>query len=449
MLDESQVVELARSLWSLHVGEYDRMETIRGYVAGERGAVSPPETASQDIKSLARMSVHNVLAPVRDAFCNNLSVTGLRSPDAQTGLVWELWQAHSLDGRQTEAHSYALTYGAGYVAVAPFEAGGDVQVRVRSPRYMCAAYSDPADRWPSYALEVWTDDSDPRVRVQRGLLYDAEAVYPIRLGDQPAVGTLPLSQLSLSIRMVDAPVPHGAGVCPVVRFQNGASEDGSPGEIEPLIGDQKALNEVNFDRLVVSRFGAFPQKWVTGWAPESRDEGLRASQADVWAFDNPDVRVGAVVAATVDAYHSVMNEMLSHIAMRAQVPLNTLDGKLTNLSAEALAMAEAPYQRKLAKKRELFGEAWEQVLWLLARYAGVQLDPSAEIEWHDAETRSFAMVVDGISKLAAIDGFPVEELLFLVPGMTRQRQESIRKKLAAAPLPPADSTPPVGGETAA
>jgi hypothetical protein len=88
------------------------------------------------------------------------------------------------------------------------------------------------------------------------------------------------------------------------------------------------------------------------------------------------------------------------------------------------------------------------VLWLLARYAGVQLDPSAEIEWHDAETRSFAMVVDGISKLAAIDGFPVEELLFLVPGMTRQRQESIRKKLGAAPLP-ADSTPPVGGETAA
>ena len=40
------------------------------------------------------------------------------------------------------------------------------------------------------------------------------------------------------------------------------------GEVEPLITEQRAINVVNFDRMIVSRFGAFPQKYAIGWAAE-------------------------------------------------------------------------------------------------------------------------------------------------------------------------------------
>src|SRR5690606_10147647 len=113
------------------------------------------------------------------------------------------------------------------------------------------------DEWPDYALETWTVGTGSRKKVH-GVLYDATHAYPVTMhGDA-------------RYSRVDAEdgKPHGFTVCPVIRFLNDRdAEDKVRGEVRPLIQDQCAINAVNFDRLIVSRVGAFPQKYIIGWAP--------------------------------------------------------------------------------------------------------------------------------------------------------------------------------------
>ena len=148
-----------------------------------------------------------------------------------------------------------------------------------------------------------------------------------------------------------------------------------------------------------------------------------------------------------------------------------LEAKIANDVAEmerrkALAAAEANQQRKLAAKRESFGGSWEQVLRLGAEMAAGgdaeavaenTADAGAEVVWRDTEARSFAAVVDGVTKLASA-GVPIEQLLTIVPGMTQQQIQGIKEamrggqvntlvdRLLAAPAPAADTvmpTPPI------
>lgn len=420
MLDDAEVFDAVRHLWSkwrLEIPEHDR---VYDYLRGKRGAAEVPEGAGRELEDIAKEAVKNVLTLVRDAFAQNLSVIGLRSPDeSENASAWALWQRFKLDARQSAIHRPAVSYGASYAI------GLKDEVRLRTPRQMFAVYEDPqTDEWPALALEVWTDHSGPKpARV--GRLYDEEFIYPLVVIGMSGVG----------VRVVEVgePIPHGADYCPVVRYVNDRdAEDVIVGEIAPLIPQQRAINAVNFDRLVVSRYGAFPQKYTIGWQP-SRDELIKASVARLAAFhDHPDdMQVGSWPAASVEPYNSILGEMLGHVAMTAQIPPSLLTGSLTNLSAEAIAMAEAPHQRKLKEKRRSLGESHEQLLRHLASLHDVEIADDAEVIWDETEARSFAQVVDGIVKLGTA-GVPIEELVADVPGWTQQRMTQVRAAIRRA-----------------
>lgn len=447
MLTPDEVTEIVGNLWTRHQSEVMAHDRAYEYVRGRRGVPEVPSGAGDELQDLAKMSVKNVLSIVVDSFAQNLSVNGFRSAESEVDdPVWDLWQAQRMDARQAEAHRAALTYGSAYVVVAP-----DGEFRVRTPRQMLAVYRDPSvDEWPVYALETWIENVG-NDRRRRGVLYDAEHFYEVDLGQLPRAemaGERSFTQRP-SARFVGEPIPHNAGVCPVVRFVNMRdAEDVVVGEVAPLLSLQRAINAVNFDRLVVSRYGAFPQRYVIGWAPSGPAELTKASMAHLMAFDETDVKVGNFAAAGVEAYNSILEEMVTHVAMEAQIPLAAF-GRMVNLSAEALAMAEAPHQRKLAEKRESFGESWEQVLRLAASLEGVEVSDDAEVLWRDSETRSFAQVIDGISKLHAA-GVPIEELLQDIPGWSKQRVDSakaaIRRAAGAVTLQALLSAPPAAVE---
>lgn len=418
-------IKAARELWQLHLQEKPRLDRIYDHMCDRDGLPVVPSDASDEVKRIARMSALNVLGLVRDSFAQNLSVVGYRSSTTGDDLApWELWQKNRMDARQAEIFRPALTYGCSYAAVLPGEHGP--VFRPRSPRQLLAAYSDPQlDDWPEIALETWVEVRGDK-RFRRGFLYTSDLVYPLDLG---VISDTNLSYIAPSL--AGEPFEHGVDVCPIVRFVSSRDGEGAVvGEVEPLLTLQREINNVNFDRLIVSRFGAFPQKVITGWSGTS-DEVLAASARRVWAFEDSEVDAKSFPAADPAAYTAVLNDLFEHVAMVAQISPSQVTGQIINVSAEALAAAEANQQRKLVSLRESFGESMEQMLRLGALMSGDSanaVDELADVVWRDTEARSLGAVVDAVTKLAAT-GVPVTQLLHMVPGMTQRQIQEIDRSL--------------------
>lgn len=467
-LDEEQLRALIANTWRLYLEERAWLDRIYEYLKGLRGAPEVPEGTGDEVKDLAKLSVFNVLSGIRDTWTRNLSVVGYRRSTAvENDPAWDAWQRNRMDARQKEVHKPAVSYGAAYVKVLKDEDGRPVWLP-RSPRQLLAVYRDPSvDLWPQFTLETWIDKTDAKPR-RLGAVMDDEWVYPFDLGDTPVLDPDPDHSKPFSVREFGSPYEHdgtfeGEPVCPVVRFVNDRdADDRIIGEIGPLILDQQAINSVNFDRLIVSRFGAFPQKVISGWSG-TPSEVLAASAKRVWTFDEPDVKAMSLPAASIAGYTELLESMKAAVYEKAGLS-PTKNGQLINLSAEALAMANQDQNEKLIDKRESFGESWEQVLRLDAEMDGdpeTAVDSGAEVVWRDTEPRSFAQVVDGVTKLATA-GVPIESMLSMIPGMTQQQirgvQESmrsrraqelvqeLRNRRAVASAAPAGSTDQQGGD---
>ncbi|MBF6254408.1 phage portal protein [Nocardia farcinica] len=437
-LDEDDLRALISNMWLMHMSEQIKLDRIYRYVKGEWGVPSLPDDAMDELKDLAKLSVMNVLAGIRDTWTRNLSVVGYRRSTArENDPAWASWQRNRMDARQKEVHKPAVTYGAAYLKVLKGEDGRPVW-SPRSPRQLLAVYQDPSlDEWPQYALETWVEDSDAKPRL-KGMLLDDTYVYPFDLGEVPPYKPDVKQPQPVTVRAFEDPYPHeasygGKSVCPVVRFVNDRdADDRIIGEIEPLITDQKAINSVNLDRLIVSRWGAQPQWVISGWEP-GPGETLKASKSRVWAFADPEVRAQSLPAAGLGGYTELLESMKAAVYEKAGLSA-AKNGKLINLSAEALALAGKDENEKLIDKRESFGESWEQVLRLDAEMDGdaeTAFDSGAEVVWRDTEARSFAQVVDGVTKLAQ-QGVPVESMLSMIPGMTQQQIRGVQEAMRAA-----------------
>lgn len=437
MLNEHEIPGVVADLWAMRLSERAWLDKIGDYARGERGVPEVPEDAGREVKDIAKLSVKNVLGLVVDSFSQNLSVTGYRTAEAQDNdPAWNIWQKNRMDARQALVHVPALTYGASYVTVI---AGEDGPVLTpRGPKQILTAYEDPTSgEWPEYAFEMWVTQKGGKLS-RLGRLYDDTFIYDLDLGEVPRTDQAGehVKVHQVMPRVLGEPYEHGASyggrpVCPVVRFVNQRDAEGViVGEVAPLIRDQQAINAVNFDRLIVSRFGAFPQKVISGWSG-SKAEVLAASARRVWTFEDDNVKATTLSPGSTQDYNEVLDEMIQHVAIRAQISPAQVTGKMMNVSAEALAAAEANQQRKLAAKRESFGESWEQVLRLAAEIDGDEAtaaDSGAEVMWRDTEARSFGAVVDGVTKLVSV-GLPADLLLTMIPGLTQQQIKGIRDSM--------------------
>lgn len=435
MLTPEEVVENVRDLWARHQNELHDHDRAYGYVRGQMGAPEIPDGAGDELQDIAKQSILNVIAPVVDAFTSPLSVEGFRSAGAETNAaVWDIWQAERLDARQSEVYRPANIYGSSYAI------GLKSETRLLTPRQCIAVYADPRiDLWPIYVLEHWIDYSEAKPQ-RKGRLYDSTHIYPVDLGnagiryrriDGEQVGR---QAVRISYDEADAESHNatygGEAVCPAVRFiGNRDAEDIVIGEVHPLIRDQRAINAVNFDRLTVSRWGAFQQKYAIGWAAADGAELARVSAARLMAFDDENVKVGAFPASPLEPYNSLIEKLIVHVAKRAQVQVGAVMDKAENVGADTIAALDAPYQHKLNAKRRSFGESWEQYLRLKAELNKIVVPDDAEMVWDTTEARSYAQVIDGISKLAAADPALLAELLQDIPGWNQQRIDGARTAL--------------------
>ena len=423
MLSRSQAVDTVHELVPVHDTERSKLDLIRRYWKGRQNLPAVvPSSAPREVRKMAEVSRVNVCDIVVDSLTQSLFVEGFRpgrelpeTPDDNVG-TWDAWQANRFDRGQVGVHRAGVAYGTSYTTVLP----GDrfPVIRGHSPRQMTAMYGWDRD-WPILALERWGDGFR---------LYDSEAVYTV-VRDRNTSGRF---------EFVSAD-EHGMGVCPVVRYLDAEDLDADDepeadgftlsahsqivlGQVAPLVKLQDQIDMTTFGLMVAQHYSAFRQRYAIGWVAESESQLMKAAASQLWTFDeHPDeMKLGEFEQTNLDGYIRSRETTLKYAATISQTPVHELIGELVNLSAEALAAAEAGRDRKVEERKTGFGESHEQTMQLAGSLMGVEVPDDAQVVWRDTSARSFAAVVDGLGKLTQMLGIPPQELWERVPGATQQ-----------------------------
>lgn len=387
-----------------------------------------PKRPTREYRDLRDMAVTPWLRFVVRSLTQILYVEGYRGSDGENASAWSAWQANGLDSRQIGIHRAAIAHALAYVTVIP----GDPFPVIRgvSARKMVAFYQDPAtDDWPMYALA-----GSPIVGA------DGRAAMRFRLYDDAAVYTLDARNADGEKLTFVTYEEHNAGECPVVRYANELDLDGrAEGEVEPFVELASRINQDTFDRLVVQRFGAWVVRYATGLVEPETDEErhalkLKLGIEDVLVTENPDARFGTLAPTPIDGYIAAREADIRDLAAVSQTPPQDFLGQIVNISAEALAAAEAGRTRKADERKHSFGESHEQVLRMAAHLMGDGAgagDFDAQVVWKDVESRSLAQVADAFGKLASQLGVPAEMLWERIPGWTQQDVERAKRAAEA------------------
>lgn len=425
MLGENEAIVQARRLKIEQDAERRGLDIVRRYWKGrQRLPAIIPSSAPREVRTMARIARVNICPIVIDSLAQSTFVDGFRAKgESDNSQAWDVWQANKMDARQSGIHRAAFSYGTSYVVVLP---GDPVPViRGVSPRLMTAVYGDDPD-WPEYALERRPRLGSNGRRQWR--LYDSEAIYFLESAAHDKLALLEVKK-------------HNAGVTPVVRYLDEDDLDcddeadagfadpfwtptPTRGQISPLMSLQDQIDLTTFGLLTAQWYSAFRQRYVIGWLAQEEDK-LKAGASQLWTFeDSPDgeggVKVGEFGQTDLSGYIESREASMRHSAALSQTPVHELIGELVNLSAEALAAAEAGHDRKVNERKTLLGEAHEQVLRLAGVLGGFDVPEDAEVVWRDTSARTFAATVDGLGKLVQMLGIPPQELWERVPGATQQ-----------------------------
>lgn len=420
-LDDREAEGLVTSLWPQWRDSREKSEEWQSWALGRQELPVVPDTASTEYRELQEKAITPWLGLVVQALSQALIVEGYRvSGSSEENMLWGVWQANSMDAKQIGVHEAAFTTGISYVAVLPtktpmprsnplLDGKAVPEWRPYSSSVMTGFYESPYDDWPVYALAAepeprWRmhpgDQSLPRWRI---VLFDDQAVYLLRLEEGGQAQHLETR-------------PHEVGVCPIVKYVNRQTINGRAiGEVEPHTALASRIDQDVFDRLVVQRFLAWIVRTATGLVEPDTEEGQKQQEmmlrmSDVLVSDSPDTKFGHIPGSPLDGHLRAPVDDARALASVAQIPPTHLTGELVNISADALALLDSGFNRKIGQRKRMFGESHERCFGLTAQLMGIEADPAAEVRWADLEARSLAQLVDAFGKLAQMLEIPVEVL---------------------------------------
>lgn len=432
------------------VQQRDRQEldVLRLYSTGKQALpLVVPSDAPAEVRELARMSRINLIDIVISSLIESLYLDNIRvseqdieddpsadgstlevpaSPDDVIKPVWQALQANRFDRRQSGLYRVVFEYGVGYVVATPGKP--EPVIRPLSPRRLTALYDDADPDYPRQALE-WRRDGTYRLYEAEGggagawtLGYDVEkkawgvlgARSDLGLDYVPVIKYVSEEDLDLD----DEPEPQN----PIGAFNHRNTTCIVAGEVAPLMTLQDQQDVSSFALASAMWYSAFRQRWVVGWTPEDRAAKMKSAASQLWTFDDdPDsVKLGEFSETSLDGFLRAREAVLKYGATLSQTPVHELIGELVNLSAEALAAAEAGRDRKVELAKTCLGESHEQLAQTIGEYKDVEVPDTIEVVWKDTSARAFGALVDGLGKVAQMLQVPPQALWDRIPGATRQ-----------------------------
>jgi hypothetical protein len=464
------------------------------YDRGDHDLPYAPAGVNGEYEELREQSIANwitlaVRAPVQrvrgDSFVTHVS------EELDKTLWRDVWQRNRMDSLQGLPYRDLMMHGRGIVSVWP-----NVKKRAQPivrPESNELVYLHPSEDDPfthDWTVKMFTvNDYSPQASaliLPTGTGTATTRTVAIVYDDK---GMMRLERGGRSGNTDFEPVADGTHPMGENPFQTYDFRPDSQGRIfspmDPLIPQQDAINTIRFNTLLAMQFSAFRQRIVVGFDPVQRDkDGNVLYERDsnnnlildphgnpkprltspgrvgvdrLLAFPGGDTKVFDLPESNLKNYIEVLGEFLTQFFATGQIPPQYLLSRMANLSGDALAGAESTLAA-LVKEIQLVGaEANEGIFRRGAKCAGLDWDfPDAEMNYADAEAKSFAQVVDGIIKLTTGD-FPKQDAWAMLPGATSQKvqtwmkhaeDESFANRLASAARPFADATvQPVNDQT--
>lgn len=393
-----------RRLHSELVARQPRLTRLQAYADGEHDEPAVADRASAAFRRILGLSPTNLCGLVVEATAERMEVQGFRFGDdpAADEDAWRIWQSSDMDAASELAMGTALRCGRSFVLVEPPQgAGRPAGLFVEDPRQVIVAYAPGSRTERLAALKVWHDEWTGELQATLYLPGSIHRFSSMR-GSQVGGGT------PWAPRSADAVVANPLGVVPVFELRNRPGLDGSVmAEHADVIAAQDRANHIALNTLIALEFGAFRQKWVSGIEiPRDPTTGQPIEPFDVavnriLVASDPDTKFGDFNPTDVRPYIDLYESTVKYMAAVTRTPPQFLLGAMANLSAEALAAAEAGLVRKVQRRQRHYEQAFESAMRLAFAAAG---DPradatNAETVWASAEIKSDAQVADAAVKL--------------------------------------------------
>lgn len=392
----------------------ENFELMDSYYRGEPKRLPwLTEQAQRDMKRLIRLTKSNYMGLVVDSMVERMQIEGFRvngkaDSDKPT---WTIWQANNMDSGSDQVLLESAIGGTSYILVAPNPADpASPLIYPEHPANTVVAYEPGTGRRVrAAALKVWKDDWTGS---SFATLYLPNALYKFQSEKPESVQGVAPTWVARDGE--DFEQPNLLGVVPIVEVPNNPRLlTGGVSEIADVITIQDRVNKTLADRLMTQDYGAFPQKWATGFP--STDEDGNQQRVDVGKdrmviSDVAETRFGQWDAAPLDPYSAAKREDVKDIASRTRTPAQYLLGEMSNVNGETLKASESGLVSKVRQRQRTAGEGVEETVRLVRRAAGLGgSDESMEIVWRNPEFRTEGELVDALVKMGTL-GVPQEAL---------------------------------------
>ena len=323
----------------------------------------------------------NVCGVVIDTVNDRLELYGWNAPDDNvTALLSDVWTETGLALEADEVHQSALICGESFL-VGWKDDDRPLEFYYNDPRRAACFYDEDHPKEKSFAAKWWDADDGCHMilyyadRLER-YVAPKKKMAELREDDNGRSFVLEADGVSVN--------PYG--IIPVFHFRNTLRKRQS--DLKSITEIQDAINKLFCDMMVTAEFSAFPARYVISSADI---ETLRNAPNQIWDLPaglegQQNTQVGTLEAANLNNYSNEINELISAVSFISHVPKHYFERTGANVSGEALVTMESALVKKVNRKRELFGDTWQDVAVFALRVLGIDYQKrNIQPQWGNAE----------------------------------------------------------------
>jgi hypothetical protein len=438
------------------------LEKRQRYVEGKHDKPRGDPSYTTVFKKFQKLASSNYVGLITSAPVERMTVRGFRFGDAGTADedAQAIWQANDMDMQSVTLHQHGSTFGLAYAVVTPPDHDSKVKtptgleipiITAEDPR-TAIVYRDPNRPTKTLAgLRMWADEIMGRIVA---ILYLPEGAYGFVGPETNTLENMTMEQTTnhlLGVGLAGGGFtqsgfvanPDGFTDIPLQEYVWRPNTGDVPwGEADPsIITVQDRLNQNIFDRIVISYFAAYPQRWAAGvetkFKPNSKNQPENPFEPGVnkmWGVDTPTAKFGQFDAADINQILASCQADISDMAALSKTPPHYFMGKMSNISGETLTQAESGLVSKTQLRMNTMG--WSHIRLMKLCFAFLdddrKDDPEAATLWSDPQKQLTADMALAGQQWSAIgiplalimerQGFTPDEIAFAVAEQEKQQQ---------------------------